>query len=274
MLIDCFPYFNEKELLSLRINYLKDYVDGFIICESNRTHKGEPKPYTCEESLKELNIPSDKVQILNIDLSPLDEVKDPWVRERAQRDALSVGARQLSGDNYFVVSDCDEIPSAVGLFNAVEYLKTNKSGVIWLSLRFLVSRADLQIYHNDKPYNWDQAFVAHSSELTTRSLSEIRAEVNKKTLGYLSDGWHFSWMGDAQRKKIKVTSFAHCHDVIPNAAAPLFSSEMQQHLDRYTPVVGGTDPLGREDHRLHPYPTHLLPASVLSDKIVKQFLLP
>jgi hypothetical protein len=30
MLIDCFPYFNEKELLELRINVLKDYVDGFI----------------------------------------------------------------------------------------------------------------------------------------------------------------------------------------------------------------------------------------------------
>ena len=31
MLIDCFPYFNEKELLELRIDTLKDHVDGFLI---------------------------------------------------------------------------------------------------------------------------------------------------------------------------------------------------------------------------------------------------
>jgi len=30
MLLDCFPYFNEKELLELRIRTLEDHVDGFL----------------------------------------------------------------------------------------------------------------------------------------------------------------------------------------------------------------------------------------------------
>ena len=42
MLIDCFPYFNEKELLELRIATLYDHVDGFLITDANRTHR-EPK---------------------------------------------------------------------------------------------------------------------------------------------------------------------------------------------------------------------------------------
>ena len=33
-IVDCFPYFNEKELLELRINLLYDHVDKFIISET------------------------------------------------------------------------------------------------------------------------------------------------------------------------------------------------------------------------------------------------
>jgi len=44
-IIDFFPYFDPtgKEILELRINMLKDYVDEFIICESNKTQSGIPK---------------------------------------------------------------------------------------------------------------------------------------------------------------------------------------------------------------------------------------
>ena len=41
MIIDSFLYFNEKELLELRINLLYDYVDKFIIFDANRTHTGK-----------------------------------------------------------------------------------------------------------------------------------------------------------------------------------------------------------------------------------------
>ena len=54
MIIDCFPYFNEKELLELRYNVLKDYVDYFFIADGNYTHAGQEKPFTCVETMKEL----------------------------------------------------------------------------------------------------------------------------------------------------------------------------------------------------------------------------
>lgn len=275
MLVDCFPYFNEKELVALRVNYLKNVVDGFILCEANRTHKGEAKPYTAEEDIRDLLNKTNCIQIIQVDLSALDSVVDPWVRERAQRDALGEAMKQLQGDNYFIVSDCDEVPSTEGLFNAVEYLKTCEQDVVWLSLRFLMARADLQVYCNDKPYDWNQSYVMRSSQLKTdKTLSDIRASVNKKTLNTRLDGWHFSWMGDANRKKLKLNSFAHCHDVIPTAAAPLASSEMRSFLESYVAKPGETDPLGRVDHRLHPYPSSLLPDIIFTDKILKEFLLP
>jgi beta-1,4-mannosyl-glycoprotein beta-1,4-N-acetylglucosaminyltransferase len=64
MLFDCFTYFNEKELLELRVEMLKDVVDGFIITEGNLTFKGEPKIFTCVENIIELGLPEEKIQVL------------------------------------------------------------------------------------------------------------------------------------------------------------------------------------------------------------------
>ena len=43
MLIDAFTYFNEKELVELRLKYLDPIVDYFIIIESNITFTGKKK---------------------------------------------------------------------------------------------------------------------------------------------------------------------------------------------------------------------------------------
>ena len=41
MLIDSFPFFNEYELVELRIRYLEEIIDVFVIVEANITHQGK-----------------------------------------------------------------------------------------------------------------------------------------------------------------------------------------------------------------------------------------
>ena len=43
MIIDTFMFFNEKELLELRLRYLNSIVDRFVIVEANITHQGKEK---------------------------------------------------------------------------------------------------------------------------------------------------------------------------------------------------------------------------------------
>jgi hypothetical protein len=81
-------------------------------------------------------------------------------------------------------------------------------------------------------------------------------------------------MGGPERMKRKVTSFSHCYDVIPNAVAPADSQEMLDYLDAYKAEAGGTDPLGRTDHVLVPYPHELLPEKLFKLERVKTYLLP
>ena len=40
---DCFQYFNEDHIVDLRMNILDEYVDYFVISESNKTHQGKDK---------------------------------------------------------------------------------------------------------------------------------------------------------------------------------------------------------------------------------------
>ena len=40
MIYDCFSFFNELDILEMRLNILYNYVDYFVITEANKTHTG------------------------------------------------------------------------------------------------------------------------------------------------------------------------------------------------------------------------------------------
>ena len=44
-IFDCFMYYDEDLILDLRLNYLNNYIDYFIIVESTFTHSGESRNY-------------------------------------------------------------------------------------------------------------------------------------------------------------------------------------------------------------------------------------
>ncbi|NDH67218.1 MAG: N-acetylglucosaminyltransferase, partial [Gammaproteobacteria bacterium] len=47
---DCFIFFNELDLLELRLNTLDSHVDHFLIVESGITFQGEPKEFYYEKN--------------------------------------------------------------------------------------------------------------------------------------------------------------------------------------------------------------------------------
>ena len=71
MLIDSFLFFNETELVELRIKYLNNIVDYFVIVEADITHQGKKKdwnfPKILENNLKEF---SSKIQYHQLNIVP------------------------------------------------------------------------------------------------------------------------------------------------------------------------------------------------------------
>lgn len=267
MLIDTFTYFNEKELLELRIRTLEDHVDGFLITDANRTHRGEEKPFTCIETLKKLGISDEKIQVLHVELPSSSEVIDPWVRERAQRDALSVGLQMLPDDTIFICSDCDEIVNPERLTELKEVVCASEDRPVKLSMSMHYGRADRQLITPDgKLHNWRNAFASTVGVLRdSGTLSSMRATTDNVYFGDLDAGWHFSWMGDSARRLNKLKSYAHWETDRP---------DIEKTCERFNADLGSADMLGREDHLITEYPANKLPKGVFDLERVKPFLLP
>ena len=272
-IIDCFPYFNEKELLELRINLLYDHVDKFIICDADRTHSGKPKPFTCKETIQSLGLPKDKIQVVEVELpqkSFNSWISDTWTRERMQRNAASSFIEE--GDVCFV-GDCDEIINPKYLKYYASIASQNPNNILRVPLVFLNGRADLRVYdENNQPREWSASYFCLKSHLEKYTLSQIREAKSMNTLIDFSDifvtengiiedaGWHFSWMGDVDRMKTKANSFLHYDEV--------------SLVENYSPEINSTDPLGRQDHILKKYDENLLPSKIFDLERVRKYLLP
>ena len=81
MLIDSFLFFNETELAELRIKYLNNIIDCFVVIEADTTHQGKKKewnfPKILENNLKEF---SSKIQYHQLNIDP-EKIKneESWI---------------------------------------------------------------------------------------------------------------------------------------------------------------------------------------------------
>ena len=109
---DCFTFYNEFELLELRLQSLYDVVDYFVIVESTTTHNKEPKKLNFAENKDRYKQYADKIRhiVLNGELIPWRGVGD-WSIENAQRNAIVGGLQDAQPDDLIFISDLDEIPA-------------------------------------------------------------------------------------------------------------------------------------------------------------------
>lgn len=50
MTYDCCSFFNELDILEIRLNTLNEVVDKFVLVEATWTHTGKPKPLHFEDN--------------------------------------------------------------------------------------------------------------------------------------------------------------------------------------------------------------------------------
>lgn len=302
---DCFLYFDEygKELLKLRVEMLKDYVDYFIIAESNKTFSGIPIDRKLKQRIKEYNLPEDKIFVVEIDI-PNDEdlvIEEidlincyegnhlnrnavlARLRERLQRDAILREIYRFSDEDVFIVSDADEIidPKIIDFYS--EEVRNYPDYIIKFPLVHLEGRADLRVVHKvtREPKWWDSLFMCTKRHLLRATPNEIRSNVNNPFIrtNYYHDGiickdlgWHFSWMGGADKRKIKASSFAHYDDTL--SILENLKYKDSQDLLSNSPKSGSICSSGDKDYILEEYSIHNLPKEIFEFKYVEDFLLP
>ena len=277
-ILDIFPYFNEVELLELRINLLRGKVDEFIICDANFTFSGVPKEFGALKAVQKLGL-TDKITIIETDLTPLQD-KAPVDRERAQRNAAT---KFITPGKIAIVTDCDEIMDPTFVDYYCQVALANPQVVIHIPMPLLHGRADLRLNKYGIPIVWQSGFICLPHHLEKYTLSDIReAESYKIPIDYEGRvpvdngqvemaGWHFSWMGDATTI---YNASTHSTDYVEDNISTYTDQSILSFLESYIPQVGATDALGRHSHSLSAYDTKLLPPKLFTLPGVLQFLLP
>lgn len=282
--IDCFPYFNERELLELRYHLLKDYFDFFVITDADRTHTGTVKPYGAKQAIKELGLPEDKFRVIEVKLPSKEEEPNDHVRERIQRNAA---AEYIDWNTVAFVGDADEImnPEFINYYDSI--VRSNPNNILHVPMVYLMGQADLRDHlPNGEPRFWANSYMCmrhHTEKYTLSQLRESYSEQSRYVVyrdiftydnGVVEPaGWHFSWMGDSDRLKTKFKSFMHYGDHIEDTELSKQPEKMLEFMDQWKPEEGGTDPLGRNNHILKPYPVSKLPQVIFDLPTVRDFLL-
>ena len=70
MIFDCFSFFNELDILEIRLNVLAPVVDKFVLVEAVRRHSGEPKELYFEKNKQRFAPFLDKIIHVVVDDEP------------------------------------------------------------------------------------------------------------------------------------------------------------------------------------------------------------
>jgi beta-1,4-mannosyl-glycoprotein beta-1,4-N-acetylglucosaminyltransferase len=120
-LFDCFTFFNELDLLEVRLETLAPHVDFFVLAESPITYRADPKPLYFEQNKERFAKFLPKIRHIIVDDLPTEKGFDQnWQRETLQRAALERGLADARDEDIIMLSDLDEIPSPSKILEAIK----------------------------------------------------------------------------------------------------------------------------------------------------------
>lgn len=228
---DAFLFFNELDLLEIRLEMLYEHVDYFIISECDSTFSGLKKPFYFDENKDKFQKFLDKIihikhhnsdnfknpqniyegkklEIFNGILRFYDEIKDSphtdygkghWCRDFLHREYVKIGMADCQDDDVIIFSDLDEIPNPVKLKFDNNYFLNQKNMIYYLDRENITE-------------SWYGTFITKYGFIKNRSLGFTRLIKNQAKDGFTvidNAGWHLTFMGGKQRVEQKLRSYGH-----------------------------------------------------------------
>jgi len=217
---DGFTFFNELDLLELRLEELYNHVDYFVIVESDHTFTNIPKPYYFKENASRFAKFADKIRYIKI--KSLGD-SDPWTNEEHQRNQIMQGCHDATDDDIVMVSDVDEIPRP----EVIDHIRNTDSEIYVVDMPFFYYKFNFVSIRSDLD-NFPLLFAAKSSIVSAlggpHPLRHIRTHFMKEPYQYENykceviehGGWHFGYLGDNEFVKRKFVSFSHASEQNPD----------------------------------------------------------
>lgn len=224
MIYDCFQFFNELDILKLRMNVLSPVVDRFVISEATETFSGIKKPLYFEENKEMFAEFADKIIHVVVEDTPQGYTHD---RDTFQKSAVGRGLKNCKDDDIVIFSDLDEIPNPEKIKEIVADFREDKiyhfaQRLFYCYLNMEEVSGKLLSYAGEfegvEKKKWIGSKMCSYKLLREQGLQlgELRFPERKEIGIRVEDGgWHFGYMGghgEADVKKRvaqKVKSAAH-----------------------------------------------------------------
>lgn len=229
---DCFSFFNELEVLDIRLNILNDYVDYFVLVESTLTHSGLPKELFYEknkylfkkfehkiihyiienplESFKDVQTRLNNTKITDIEKNILEKtlISDnidrssiPSLRIFYQKECIKKALIGLSDNDFCYISDLDEI------WNPEVFIDYSKNDIF----KF---KQDNYVYYlnnrsNENWIGWTGTIGTKYKNIKNGCINHLLTFGKNKFTIIRNGGWHFTWQGGTEKIKNKLEAYDH-----------------------------------------------------------------
>ena len=238
MVYDCFVFFNEIDLLKIRLSLYYKIVDYFVICECSKTQRNEVKPFYFENNKHLFSDFLDKIIYVKADNPPVSyncTKESEWLIENYQRNAIAEGLKNCKKDDLIFISDLDEFWNPAILTNQTNFYvdkfqnmgygrkyKLQQSLKLGLKNPFLLFSRNLKTFLKSTPVVLDQDFFYYfinykrnerwhgTIMLIYKNIQSIQKLRDQRNLfpvlhnDFTPCGWHFSYLGGKQKIKEKL----------------------------------------------------------------------
>ena len=234
MLVDAFMFYNEYDILELRLEVLDRYVDRFVLVESEVNHVGGSKELFFQKNKDRYSKWLHKIThiVVTAEESPKDE--NPWSREKYQRDCILRGVQDVPNESIIMVSDVDEIPD-------LRIVPFEKLPHVLNSVHMWMFEYSLDYLFTGEPW---YGTVITTAELFKRVGPNALRDGRWKFPVMHYAGWHLSSFGDAEHVCNKMHTFAHAKDGHHASQTPQtfkFYIEQGIHTDGHTSLLKRPD---------------------------------
>ncbi|MCK9532300.1 MAG: hypothetical protein M0R77_17335 [Gammaproteobacteria bacterium] len=215
---DCFAFFNELDLLEIRLNELNPVVDYFVLVEATRTFQKEPKPLHFAENRSRFQQFAGKLIHVVVDSYPSFftrfRIPTPMDYDNHQKNQIVEGLKNAQPDDIIIYSDLDEIPAPDKIR---EYRNTPGIKVFeqrlysyFANCAVIDCPAAPELPKKHGHVRWRGSVMGHYRDFKdTKSFRKMRDQQEPSITLIEEGGWHFTYLGGLDSVLYKLNSFAH-----------------------------------------------------------------
>ena len=221
MIIDAFIFYNELDILEMRLREYYDYVDVFILVEMPKTHTGKDKPLYYAENKARYSQWASKIHYVLADgVPPItaytdDDLKDckkgTWVLENYQRNGIGHALKDYPDNSIVMISDVDEFIQREYLPLLDTILPCYINGTTTnCSVPFISVEQEFFYYNfNSRKREYWYGTVLSYNGIAKALTPQVLRDNRCRTASLKKAGWHCSYFMTPEGIANKLQSFTH-----------------------------------------------------------------